>query len=288
MFLKSTKWTFILSLLLIAYLAVVLPITASHHKSSKYPGYRVDILDPADTRFVTSEDIRHDFRLDSLIKATPIGLLNLPELAARISAMDEIETASIAMAANGNLIIRVIPMIPVARVFEKKFSYYINSRDKRMPADMKYHLDVPIVINRMQPNIGRSISDILPLLKYISDREDLNALVSDITLDRRGNIFIRPVIRGHIINFGDTTDVKDKFDRLMTFYRKVSSVKGWDYYDTISVKWRGQVVAHKNITKFKSSVLPEEETEFDFIDDDATMTSELLDSINPDRNNLRQ
>ena len=33
----------------------------------------------------------------------------------------------------------------------------------------------------------------------------------------------------------------------MKMYHKVLPVKGWDYYDTISVKWGGQVVATRRL-----------------------------------------
>jgi cell division protein FtsQ len=54
-----------------------------------------------------------------------------------------------------------------------------------------------------------------------------------------------PCIRGHVINFGDTSRIKDKFDNLLTMYRQVMPYKGWNTYDTISVKFKGQVVASR-------------------------------------------
>ena len=57
-----------------------------------------------------------------------------------------------------------------------------------------------------------------------------------------GDIILVPVIRGHVINMGDTTNFADKFRRLKLMYLKVMSSKGWDFYKEISLKWRGQVV----------------------------------------------
>ena len=36
---------------------------------------------------------------------------------------------------------------------------------------------------------------------------------------------------------------------MLRFYREVLPVKGWNYYDTISVKWRGRVVATRREKK---------------------------------------
>ena len=61
--------------------------------------------------------------------------------------------------------------------------------------------------------------------------------------DRNHDIILVPVIRGHVVNFGDTSLIADKFARIKSFYNNVMPVKGWDYYESLSVKWRGQIVA---------------------------------------------
>lgn len=282
MFLKSTKWTFLLSMLLIAYLAVVLPLSASSERKSKYRRYRIEISDPQQSHFVTARTIKAELDLDTLIQNGTRGTINLYELSKRVSAIPEIESVEVTESANGDLVLSLTPLMPVARVFENGRSIYINSKGKKVTADMKYHIDVPVVVSRLSSNSERTVLDMLPMLRYIKQHPEIDALVSDITLERNGDMVIQPVIRGHVINFGDTADVADKFTRLLTFYRKVSAVKGWDYYDTIAVKWRGQVVAKRNLNKFARPTLPEEEAEFEFVDDDETMDSGLPDSLRYD------
>ena len=83
-----------------------------------------------------------------------------------------------------------------------------------------------------------------------------------------------PVIRGHVVNLGDTSLIANKFDRLKVFYREVMPVKGWNFYDTVSVKWRGQIVASRREKKLGDIALDTRESEFDFIDDVETMSPE--------------
>ena len=84
---------------------------------------------------------------------------------------------------------------------------------------------------------------LLPLLDYMSAHGEWNALVSMISVRDSANVFLLPTMRGHVINFGDVDNIADKFSRLKTFYKEVLPVKGWEFYDTISVKWDGQIVA---------------------------------------------
>ena len=91
--------------------------------------------------------------------------------------------------------------------------------------------------------------------------------------DRNHDIILVPVIRGHVVNFGDTSMVDDKFLRLRTFYRKVLPTVGWQHYDTIAVKWRGQVVAtrrHKRPEPVQLITIEEQSGILDRFDDETT------------------
>jgi cell division protein FtsQ len=56
-----------------------------------------------------------------------------------------------------------------------------------------------------------------------------------------------PNISGHVINIGSADGFENKFAKLMQFYRQVMPKKGWDTYDTISVKWNHQIVATRRV-----------------------------------------
>ena len=81
------------------------------------------------------------------------------------------------------------------------------------------------------------------MLDKIANDAGIGSMVATVTQEPDGNIILIPTIVGHVINFGDTSMVEDKFDRLRRFYRHVSPTRGWEAYDTIAVKWRGRVVA---------------------------------------------
>ena len=127
---------------------------------------------------------------------------------------------------------------------------------------------------------------LLPLLHHIASHPELDALVSTVKQDRNGDIIIVPTIRGHVINFGDTTLVDNKFTRVREFYRQVMPVRGWETYDTIAVKWRGQIVATKRDKSLAPTSLAAIPEEFDDIDDHETMEApaQSEDSENPTNN----
>ena len=160
----------------------------------------------------------------------------------KLNSIDNIETARCTRRSNDRIWIEVVPMKPVARIFDGDSSYYVNREGKRLTASLKYRCDVPVVTGRLS---GRhSAERLMPLIDYINADAARRELVTAIRLRDNGDVILIPPFRGHVINFGaPDADIANKFDRLTTMYRDILPVKGWDYYDTLSVKFRGQVVA---------------------------------------------
>jgi cell division protein FtsQ len=251
--------------------------------NDKYAGLDINVIDSANVGFVTAADVSREagdlaVRIDTLRRSE----LNLQQLENLLRRSDKIETVNVSMLNSGKLRIDVKPMVPVARVFTPGLkSYYINAVGKKISADVKYHIDVPIVCGYFDSK--RPPERLLPLLAYIAADSALNALVSTVVQERNGDIIIMPTIRGHVINFGDTTDVADKFKRLTTFYRKVMPVKGWGYYDTIAVKWHDRVIANRRTKRMSDLTLNSTQEDYsELVDIDAPTMDELNEGIVPD------
>lgn len=265
MWLKENKLTLlwaILSVLLIVYMIVAFTITTRRAQESLCKGVDIVVHDQGGLKFVTVDDISHEIRNENnQYLAKKVGEINTHKIETRLNAIDKIERANCVFFNNSRLRIDVMPLVPVARVFDDKGSYYINREGKKMLADPRYRVDVPIVVGNFDKQFP-AVS-ILPLLSYISNDPTWNSLVSSVKISPKNrDIIIVPMIKGHVINFGDTTMIENKFARLKTMYKEVLPVKGWTYYDTISVKWRGQVVA----TRFKKEKSKNTATFADSID----------------------
>lgn len=241
---KKSLFMCVLSILMAAYYGFALTVTARMSSDARLTGVRVTLTDP-DSKFVNVRDVYVECGLDP--DSVP-GILcrdfDLYGLETRLNASDKLQYANATVRSNGLVDIVVTPMVPVARVFEPdKPSYYINASGKRISAELRYHIDVPVLVGSFDSI--HPASRLLPLLDYISGHPKVSAMVATVTQEPDGNIIIVPTIVGHVVNFGDTSRVAEKFALLREFYRRVSPVKGWNTYDTIAVKWRGQIVASR-------------------------------------------
>ena len=184
----------------------------------------------------------------------PVATIDLQEIEDRLNSIVNIEHATAERLANRKVRVSVTPMIPVARVFDINGSYYINRSGKRLTANHRFRLDVPVITGHFD-SINNAVS-LIPLVERLANNPDWNAIVAQISIDPKNHdVILVPMIRGHVANLGDTSDIDNKLERVMLMYHKVLPLKGWNYYDTISVKWGGQVVATRRQKKIAEPLI---------------------------------
>lgn len=269
---KRSLWQFILSVLMLAYLAVVIPFGINRMEATPLRGMEICVDDPAGIGFVTAADVAVELdSLPSRIRSIPRSQLNTLDIERGLARLDRIDRAKCVILNNDMLRLTVSPMNPVARVFDHNGgSYYVSADAKRIDADVRYHIDVPIVSADFD-SIAQA-SEVLPVLEYIKSDPTADNLVSAVKVDSRGDIILVPIIRGHVINFGDKSDIVNKWERLKVIYREVMPVKGWEYYDTLSVKWRGQVVATR-----RTKAIPEPSLQSQMLTDTLLPDADMVD-----------
>lgn len=236
-----------MSIGLVIYLALAISMSKAEWRGLQCPGIAIEVQDSTNCAFVSSDSILKELgNLPSIITRAPIASIDTDSLERVLSTLPTLEGAEVVRQPDGMLYIKVLPMQPVARIFALDgSSYYINRQGKRMPAQLRYRIDVPVIVDE-----GAEAFDpmhILPVIDHIERDSTLKYSITAINVARDGDIFVVPAITGMVVNLGDTADLDDKFARFGTLCRKALPHKGWDTYDTISVKWKGQLVAtHRN------------------------------------------
>lgn len=209
------------------------------------------VIDNADsTRFVTPEGVTQELsKLGFKVVGKPMWQIDADRIEQALLRSDYLEKAEVVKAPDGVLLIRASQLVPVLRVFDGDQSYYVNRAGKRMAATASYHADVPVVQGHFTDKYPAT--RLLPLVQYVEGDSLLRSLVTMYTMRDSNNIFITPAISGHVVNIGDCANFEAKFKKLKLFYRKVMPEKGWENYDTISVKWDHQVVATRRVKAVK-------------------------------------
>lgn len=239
----------LLSIVMVVYLCVAVSMTRSATAATPFTDMQIVINDSLATHFIEAGDI--DAALGNISKTitrTPRSEFNTLALENTLEGLDRVEDAHCLVLADGTLRVEVTPMIPVARVFpDHGESYYVSAGGKRITSSRLHPIDVPIVSGHI-----RRPADVLPMLPMfakIKADDRLNAWASSVTVAKNGDIIIIPAVVGHTVTIGDTSNIDDKLERVRLFYAKVMPVKGWEFYDDISVKYKGRVVATRRHKK---------------------------------------
>lgn len=179
------------------------------------------------------------------IIGVPLESVNTYDVRQFLSRFSNFENVDCVITTDGKLKVSVIPMIPEIRVFSPMGSYYINKDGKYIASNAEFYVDVPIVKGVFTNKLPAMY--VLPVTRFIESDPVLSELVAMIEVIDEDNIILIPKIQGHVINFGDTTRLQEKKRALMTMYNKIMPYKGWNEYDTISVRFRNQIVATRRL-----------------------------------------
>ena len=209
-------------------------------------GVNVEVINADSTSFVTPQGVLSDLEHQGLkFVGKRMSDINASDVEKILSESPYLEFADIVKCQNGQLLIRVSQLLPVLRVFDGDNSYYVNRSGKRMDASIYYHSDVPVVQGHFTKSYPAT--RLMPLIDYVSRDSLLNSLVTMYCVRDSNNIIIVPQISGHVINMGNASDFENKFAKLKLFYREVMPKRGWNAFDTISVKWNHQIVATRRV-----------------------------------------
>lgn len=237
---KIIKWS-ILGLLL-AYSAVISIWAHNEAASHVCTGIEVEVAGHHAMDSLIARGVREELRdYPGKIVGSPLHQLSTIQIEKFLNEQNNFEEVHCMISSRGQLVVKVTPLIPVMRVFFGDNSYYINKDGKYIDSNAEFYTDVPIVTGRFSSRF--TPKDVIPLVNYVSKDPILSELVAMINAEGPNNLILVPRIRGHVVNFGDTLRLDEKKRALTMFYRQVMPYKGWNEYDTISVKFRGQIVA---------------------------------------------
>ena len=240
------------SLMLFTYLVIAVTVTANEKDDDMCKGMTVTVLDAdgmdEDARqFVTPRELSRE--LDGLPeRAGEIALANIntQDIRRRLLSLDKIEDASVVRYTDGTIRVTVTPIEPVLRVFDGSSSYYVNRTGKRVASSARYHKNVPVIQGHFDASDTTFTPlSLMPLVSYIASDSIWNSFIGMIKVKSPTDILLIPNIREHVINLGPPVDFERKLADLRTFYSKVLVRQGWEKYDTLSLKWNGQLVATK-------------------------------------------
>ena len=90
--------------------------------------------------------------------------------------------------------------------------------------------------------VTKEEKDLFDVLDYINKDEFLKAQIAEIEVNKKGELTMYPQITKQPILFGSCEKHVDKFKNLRVFYDKILPAKGWNDYESVNLKYQGQII----------------------------------------------
>jgi cell division protein FtsQ len=248
---RKKIWNNIAWMLLGAGAIVLLVSAVSRTNHKKCEGLHVEINGEANNFFVDEKEVI------GLIQASQnlIGLqqkdIDLRLLEARLKSEKWIANADLFFDNNHMLQVKVQENEPVARLFTVSGnSFYIDSTGKRLPLSDKRSARVPMFTGFPSERKKLSRPDsivmarVMELSMIIRNTPFWKAQVAQVDISPDGFEMV-PTIGNHIVVLGTGENMKEKLDRLYSFYKQVWAQVGLEKYEKLDVQYDRLVVATK-------------------------------------------
>lgn len=253
-------------------LLVVLGFVGKEKSTIKCKDVRIHISDENDNEFITKNDVLD--LLNSKGKqpvGKPLNDINIGMLEKLVNTNPYVANAEVYSTIDGELNIDIHQRNPIIRIINiTDEHYYIDDRGEFMPVSQNFTAPV-IVANgfindsyseKKVKMIDEEVTDTLTvqsligqlykMAQFITNSQFWNAQIEQIYVNESLEMELVPRIGNHHIIFGDASQLDEKFDKLMIFYKKGLNKTGWNDYRVINLKFSNQVVCTKSTSNIKT------------------------------------
>jgi cell division protein FtsQ len=216
--------------------------------------------------FVNEEDLKRDIEaVLGPVTGKPLSGVNTEKLKQLITNNHYVEWADVMITVNGIIKASVVQRKPALRIFNNQYqSSYLDDKGRLMALHPEHIVRLLVASGKIDIDLSdeavkkrnlqccangspreAELNKVFLLSKEIERDDFLRAQIEQIYVDDKGEFELIPKIGRHLIILGDTSFMHEKLNNLSLFYKNCIRQTGWDRYDTISIKFRNQVVCSK-------------------------------------------
>lgn len=257
---KRIKDIFIWTMV-VGYVILAFGFAAEKQKALVCNNVEVIIVDSLKNRFVEKDNIlRLLERRGIKLIGRSFNQIDLSKVESIINEYPPVKKAEVYKTANGSIVIDLKQRNPVLRIIDRNnATFYIDENGYIMKTSGNYTSHVIIANGNIGVNFQvtsrtnvkgfkgkqKIFADLYFLSKYIAGDKFWNAQIQQVYVNSTGDIELIPRVGSHVIVFGDYSDCDTKFNNLMSLYKNGLPSKGWNAYEMINLKYKGQVICTK-------------------------------------------
>lgn len=238
-------------------LTIVLLLAAvARRKNSQIKELNVAIKKSDDLENMVSEAHVKDLvtkAFGSNLINTQIEDIDIGRIEQAIELDPAITKADVYLDAKNRLQINIKQREPILRIRDNNGAdYYLDLKAKKFPWSKEFTPRVLVATGNIPPyqedfqqKERSTLKDLVILTHFIQENEFWNTFIQQIYVTDKSEFVLVPLVGSHKILFGNAEDIESKFQKLETFYKEALPYKGWNEYDVVDVRFKGQVIGRK-------------------------------------------
>jgi len=234
----------VMMLLVTAYLAVA--FTLFNHRPIGVSSGEVKIVisDSTGTCFITSSEVARLLKRAGLYPSGGlVDSVKCHDIEKELEKSVFIERAECFKTPSSDVCIHIVQRLPVLRILSLSGEdYYVDENGKTMPGG-GHAVHLPVATGHISRTLAEGVLHEFALL--LRDDSFWSRQIEQIYVTSEGELELVPRVGEHILFLGKPVHLREKLDRLRTFYDKGLSRVGWDKYSRISVEFDNQVICKR-------------------------------------------
>lgn len=187
------------------------------------------------------------------LNGTELGRLEMERMEQEVEKDPFVYNADVYVDQNNILRVKIDQRAPMVRVLDNDGgNYYLDENGIKMPPSANFAAHVIVATGNLPPyspdfqKKKRSrLKDLFLLTQTILADDFLKHFVQQIHVTNTDDFVLVPLVGDQKIVVGSIRHLEDKIERLKIFYRQGMPYAGWRKYETINLKYSGQVVCRK-------------------------------------------
>jgi len=225
----------------------------------------IRICRESDKGFLNENELYETIESTDSIRTKKVKQINTNKLEEIISMNPYVENVDAFVNIDNHLMINISEKSVILRIFnQNNKGYYIDENAGILPLSNQYsprvliangYIDIQYakgftsiydsVYNSPAKADSALLSALFLLTKIINQNNFLQAQISQIYVNSKGEFDLIPQLGDQLIQLGCIENAEKKLNKLEIFYKKALVKEGWKKYKTINLKYKNQVVCTK-------------------------------------------
>ena len=177
-----------------------------------------------------------------------------------LNEMPETESVDVYYYNNGKLQLDINLRNPIARIKSNNINCYLDDNGKIMPISNTYVARVSVFSGELfnlnkdmniftgeikSKRLARQLIEIYKVALHISENDFLKSQIVQNYINKEKEFELIPRIGNHRVMFGKLNNYKNKFKKLINFYKVETTAKELNQYDSLNVMYSNQIICSK-------------------------------------------